>query len=83
MSILEKTSMPTSVQSFHMPDDNNYIEQSTDINIANIIKDIGTFSEAELARLKELRLKETEYTEEELNFMYKMHLQTDYRKDNL
>lgn len=38
----------------------------------------GKFSLAELTRLKELRLKETEYTDDELAFMYKMHQQTDY-----
>ena len=47
------------------------------------IKKLVNFTDDDLVRLKELRLKETEYTEEELEFMYKMHNQTYYRKENL
>ena len=43
----------------------------------------ANFTDDELARLKELRLKELEYSDEELEFMYKMHLQTEYRRENL
>ena len=34
-------------------------------------------------RLNMLRLQETEYTEEELNFMYMMHNQDYYKRENL
>ena len=53
--------MTTSDQSFYMAE------------VKAEIKNRINFTDDDLVRLKELRLRETEYNEEELEFMYKMH----------
>jgi len=54
--------MNTSVQSYVLADAKS--ELITRVN----------FTDEELIRLRELRRKETEYTPDELAFMYRMHL---------
>lgn len=57
-------SMTTSVQSFQMAEAKSDLIMRVD------------YTDEELIRLRELRKKETEYSGEELDFMYRMHLQT-------
>ena len=51
-------------------------ESQIDYNLSKYstqLSSVINFTEKDLKRLKELRLKETEYTESELEFMYKIH----------